>query len=233
MKEIPILYATPMVAAILEDKKTMTRRAIKLPPDFDGRAVYDNYPFGIKYSANKSDMGDTVWRLNPRWEKDDILWVRETHYAFGKWVRNGITKTNKPKWKFVDLTIKRGHIYRYATHSDNSGISLSKLRDGQERWYKRPSIFMPKAACRIFLKVADVRAEKLHDTSQQDAIAEGVHEKSPHYYRNYLSKDGATFYCAEDSFRSLWISINGQESWDANPWVWVIAFEKVAQDYYK
>lgn len=73
MKYRPILFSGPMVLAILEGRKTQTRRIIKLPADWDGDKIFDNYPFGVKYSA-----GDLVHRLYPKWEVGDRLWVRET-----------------------------------------------------------------------------------------------------------------------------------------------------------
>lgn len=93
----------------------------------------------------------------------------------------------------------------------------------------RPSIHMPKAACRLFLRITNVRVERLQDISEEDAIAEGVsrYPKSPIYgYKNYLHED---MYCltAVDSFRTLWHSINGEQSWNDNPWVWVVEFERI------
>lgn len=91
----------------------------------------------------------------------------------------------------------------------------------------RPSIHMPRWASRITLDVVDVRVERLQDISEEDAKAEGCEEITPGFYRNYLSTDGATFYSAAMSFQSLWESINGPDSWDANPWVWVVTFKKI------
>ena len=79
-----------------------------------------------------------------------------------------------------------------------------------KKW--RPSIHMPKEACRIFLKVTDVRCERLHEITEQDAVDEGV--------------DTYPVFSAYDDFRSLWAKINGQSSWDANPYVWGISFER-------
>lgn len=89
----------------------------------------------------------------------------------------------------------------------------------------KPSIFMPREACRLFLKVTDVRAERLQDITEQDAIAEGI-SLHKYGYRDYLDWD-SHHTDPKESFRSLWISINGKDSWDQNPWVWVYQFEKL------
>jgi hypothetical protein len=92
---------------------------------------------------------------------------------------------------------------------------------------------MPKAASRIWSMVEDVRVERLHDISKEDAIAEGVGrwvetrmKSQPTHYKVYTDEDPEALYTSDpiDSYRTLWISINGQESWDANPWLWVIKY---------
>lgn len=94
----------------------------------------------------------------------------------------------------------------------------------------RPSIHMPKEACRIFLKVTDVRCERLHEITEQDAIDEGIlyYGKgvgAKTQFKNYYDT-GGWFQNPIMSFESLWAKINGQASWDANPYVWVISFER-------
>jgi hypothetical protein len=95
-----------------------------------------------------------------------------------------------------------------------------------EKW--QPSIFMPKEACRLKLRIKNIRVERLQDISDEDAIAEGIEQthliKNIRFYRDYIN--GGADYPVE-SFKSLWILINGRESWDNNPLVWVIKFEEV------
>lgn len=92
----------------------------------------------------------------------------------------------------------------------------------------KPSIHMPKAAARIWLEVTDIRVERLQDISKEDAIAEGI-EPVADGYKNYMPKLSSTSqFCwptAYHSFQSLWESINGAESWDLNPWLWVVKFK--------
>lgn len=196
MKEHPILFSTAMVQAILAGRKTMTRRVIKFPKDYDVDAlVYNNYPHGLKY--NSTLMGGTVQRLEPKWAMGDVLWVRET---FGK---------------------SGERVFHKADNDDFENAGLMGLYDF--KW--KPSIFMPKEACRIRLKITNVRVERLHDITEQDGKKEGV-EKIKDGFKIYDRETDQLAYNSRASFMTLWSKINGMDGWDANPWVWVIEFEK-------
>lgn len=132
----------------------------------------------------------------------DVLWVRET---------------------FKPNNIPTGWPFHYRAANDT-------FTDPEnEKW--KPNIFMPKAACRIFLEITNIRVERLNDISEQDAIAEGIERTDfnsffNEYYKNYLPT-GYTDLLPKDSFKSLWQSINGKDSWEANQWVWVISFKRI------
>jgi hypothetical protein len=96
----------------------------------------------------------------------------------------------------------------------------------------KPSIHMPRWASRITLEVVSVRVERLQDISEEDAMSESIEsweergvDDAQDYYRDYVT--GGHVYNAKDSFRSLWQSINGPGSWEANPWVWVVEFKRI------
>ena len=128
----------------------------------------------------------------------DRLWVRETFY-------NDANAGEPPVWVYL---------------ADNPDYPL---HDGSH-W--KPSIFMPRAASRILLEVTDVRIERLQDIRQADAKAEGIFFDDNH--DGYVTDtDGANFHYSDPriSFCKLWCGINGPESWDANPFVWVITFK--------
>lgn len=137
-----------------------------------------------------------------------------------------------PEWlQFqLDAMAEKG-IFSIVDKDDNETL------DDDEIFYKRtdkpqpfkPSIHMPKEAARIWLQVEDVRVERLHDISENDAINEGIDRRlepsAPNgiHYKHYLKdKWGPS---PKHSFETLWHSINGKESWDNNPWVWVISFK--------
>lgn len=106
-----------------------------------------------------------------------------------------------------------GYIYKADGHH-SKGTTGVRLQYSPE-WVKwKPSLFMPKDACRIFLKVTDVKVERLQDITEAEAKAEGVQvaDCCHAYYHG---------------FSLLWQKINGKESWEANPWAWCISFEKI------
>jgi hypothetical protein len=200
----PILFSTPMVQAILAGRKTQTRRLVKFPDDFDGREVYKNGQFGVKYSREDG----TLYRHYPKYQPGDILYVRET-WQVVRYAPPGSSQLQ-------DL---------YVFKADTTDVGEYEIT----KW--KPSLFMPKAAARIFLKVTDVTAERLQDITLKDAIAEGIeciHESDVKVYRNYLLKEKLGSTNPVNSFSSLWNSINAKTSpWKKNDWVWVYKFEKI------
>jgi hypothetical protein len=225
MKHTGILFSTAMVMAILEGRKTQTRRVVKPQPkegEFTQRITVGADNIFEAESTNQS------WKC-PYGAAGDLLYVRETCYAWGKWVPNGFTKTGKQKWKFIDLKKVINGIYLYCDDKiDKMGISPNSLKDGKAHWYKRPGLFMPKAAVRLFLQVEKIRVERLESISHIDAVAEGVELLPNGRYKYYLSN---YFDCinAQMSYMTLWKKINGEESWNENPWVWVVEFKKVSK----
>lgn len=216
MKSRPILYKTEMVQAIYEGRKNLTRRTKKLEkvnvnPDwfrYDGTAN-----FGDQVPSNRHYFELLDLEGNPR-EKyihidcpygkiGDILWVRETFYIS----------------KYDDIKQECPYIYK-ASVFDADKLDL--------KW--KPSIYMPQKACRLFLKITDIRCERLMDISEEDAKAEGVDFQFAEMFQEDRFKDyldfNSDYRTAYSSFQSLWESINGVESFNANPWVWVIQFEK-------
>lgn len=214
MKETPILFGTPMVQAILEGRKTMTRRIVKpMRTQIKWLSVsgINKSPAIIQESNEWWSIKDIVNEGNitsikcPYGQPCDRLWVRETFQP-----------VNHPELKF-----------RYkADHLNPKSVI----------W--KPSIFMPKAAARIWLEVVQVKVERLQDISREDAEKEGVECKMitseifQTYlgYKNYLFAqydDAYYFRNPVDSFESLWSSINGEGTWEENPWVWVIEFKRL------
>jgi len=190
MKIKPILFSTPMVQAILDGRKTQTRRIVKDSMLQENENEFKEEEF-LKATIKKP--------IN----KGDILWVRETwfptRYDFKELLQSGITSLSK------------GNIIKYKADND-----YDPIKDCVGRSWK-PSIFMPKEACRIFLEVVDVRVERLQDISESDAIAEGINPTSGVVSANH----------AKNCFQSLWQMINGTQSWHDNPWVWVYEFKQV------
>lgn len=202
MKERPMLFSGPMVRAILEDRKTQTRRIvtneslISLRPDGTPGKVQKRCPYG---------------------QPGDRLWVKET---FRIWQDEDSCFEGPIGGNLCNPGVRRRMLKRteYRASSQNAeGIG----------W--RPSIFMTRWLSRITLEITGVRVERLHDISEADAIAEGI-ERVPmpsgeSCWRDYL--DGGILSRAVSSYATLWASINGRASWSSNPFVWVVEFKKL------
>jgi hypothetical protein len=202
-KEIPILFSTSMVQAIMEGRKTMTRRVVKFSLKCPTHHI----------SIVESDSPPIVsWA---KWQPGNILWVRES-------------------------------FCRNVTHDDEIIYKASQHPNIIERLSWKPSIHMPKDVCRIWLEVTNVRVERLHEITEEDARAEGVRDLEPVWPHDFslcrkcggtglhetvgpnlgmIEVDCTNCDTYKKRFNILWNKINGEESWNANPWVWIIEFK--------
>ncbi len=222
MKERPILFSAPMVRAILEGRKTKTRRVVKGVPEWCDRAGYTCFtPDGyISFRGNYEDKGPCEKFIKcPYGKVGDQFWVRET-FAITTNVDREKEWPSRPHKNF-DNDDLASVIYR----ADGEWEWVDDDGFRTEHSYWKPSIFMPRWASRIQLEITGTRVERLQDISEYDAIAEGVGEHwicsdsmpdNPHLNHNPLSR-----------FIDLWKSINGEQSWNQNPWVWVIEFKRI------
>lgn len=189
----PILFNTEMVRAILNGRKTVTRRVVK----YDVDAIL-NSPYHKEHP--EVDDKQIISKLcMPPYQPGDILYVRETWHKYKKRVGKG----------------EGCHIAEFYGYR----ASIANSEDANEPW--KPSIHMPKEAARIWLKVKDVRVERLQEISGGDLIKEGIDLFQSNYVR-----------VAFDEFKNLWNSTIKQSyldryGWDASPWVWVIEFTKI------
>ncbi|HBO8903165.1 hypothetical protein [Pseudomonas aeruginosa] len=213
MKERPILFSGPMVRAILEGRKTVTRRAVKglQIPTEDKTTPHEGlrwsalgqrhlrYGFNV-FGSTEEECAHELARCGvcPFGKPGDRLWVRETFADIG-----------------CRLTFR-------ADLEDGAHCSVT-------RW--TPSLHMPRWASRILLEITAVRVERLQDITEDQAEAEGV--ERPENITNVDVWDGAerelfnAMNQPQARFRRLWSDINGSESWDSNPWVWVVEFKRV------
>ncbi|EMH4096143.1 hypothetical protein RG660_004179 [Serratia marcescens] len=221
MKERPVIFNSEMVRAILDGRKTQTRRVMKVQPSEHFHPM--NMSLELDYSARWYTPGvvDKDGYLKPA--KNQIFGVagEDEGYAcpFGAvgerlWVRE----------TFMDLTGTgieattgkfEGFAYRADTPAGSYGDEVRK--EYGLKW--TPSLHMPRKACRILLEITAVRVERLNDISEEDARAEGVAPS-----QHIITPPEALY---RVGFLNLWQSIYGEESWSANPWVWVIEFKHV------
>lgn len=225
-KERPILFSGPMVRAIIEGRKTVTRRAIKHQPDVPvtdaiPKREYPHGPATVDWywrpkHGHLNGVPSNGWDFKcPYGQLGDRLWVRETFSRSNPSGDEGVYFYRADEWFPAAM---------------GSGRFC-----GDERW--KPSIHMPRVASRILLEITDVRVERLHDISEPQAMAEGIVGVA------FRPDDGfpiCTGYMvgpddgksplethASKAFAGLWRSINGAESWDTNPWVWVVKFKRI------
>ncbi|QNO00940.1 RNA-binding protein [Serratia phage vB_SspM_BZS1] len=212
MKERPVIFNGEMVRAILDGRKTQTRRVMKDQPEVIPPEDECGVPgYWIPCHAAKTMVRNEMMTIAcPSGQVGDRLWVRETFAAFdADWKHPGKPHDLKDgPWPNV--------VYP---------ASVAKIPDGT----CRPSIHMPRWASRITLEITAVRVERLNDISEEDAKSEGVKPAGdllPDYPDTFLTPKG-DFATAKVAFQRLWQSIYGEESWSANPWVWVIEFRRV------
>jgi hypothetical protein len=219
MRERPILFNGAMVRAILAGQKTQTRRAVKLP---------HNNPLGQWEASTSGGHGARdrkgnlvpehacIWHTRtgeafscPLGEPGDRLWVRET-------------------WSDEDLSSSEAY---YRADALTTGLMADEI--AAIRW--KPSIHMPRWACRLVLEITAVRVERLMDISRADSLAEGIHAY-PHLWRDceYPLPDVAyepypgskhRYSSPVAAFGALWIDTGGDG--DSNPWMWVIEFKRI------
>lgn len=194
MKERPILFSGAMVRAILDGRKTQTRRIVKPQPDIvHGDIVARHTPDDMRLGRLGAVM------QCPYGQPGDRLWVRET-------------------WAQPAASDPGPTIYR-ADYPACVPAGFENIPPEEAITWK-PSIHMPRAACRLVLEVTGVHVERLQFITEADAAAEGAEPilvppdggSCPHY----------------EGFRELWGRINGAAAWEQNPWVWVVEFRRAA-----
>nr|DAJ18890.1 MAG TPA: hypothetical protein [Siphoviridae sp. ctQHO9] len=244
----PILFNTEMVRAILDGRKTCTRRVIKPQPQSGlcytyggshksciGKWTYPNRGahklWGEEYKLPENIKDEELSkRWNPPYHTDDILYVRETWERFECWNCEGDERGNCPNEPQKSVLDKTCGCYMYRATNEISGDA---------RWH--PSIHMPKGAARIWLKVTNVRVERLQEMKPVDVIKEGAYPDCWDCLNTYGESGSQCCYGTEEQcsqcdevmmeWEKLWnFTIKKSDldrySWDANPWVWVIEFER-------
>lgn len=248
MREIPILFSMPMVRAIQDERKSMTRRIVKPQPDKEISQM----------------VGWQSWLKCPYGQPGDRLWVRETTWISEckKYIAQGLERGHSSALDIVALETGKRYIWQHdiSDYAPTDGMMIlwswqgRYLRSGRQteefdvefadvdttakivpfsdniilKKYnaqfrkKLPSIFMPKAAARIWLEITNVRVERLQEITEEDARAEG-------FVDSWDITNNRLFCTARENFEGLWNTLNLKRGygWEANPWVWVIEFKKV------
>jgi hypothetical protein len=221
--EYPMIFSTPMVHAVREGKKTMTRRIIKTP-DHVAKITLENKNMIQILFFWTNDPGYSfqfAGKRNQKYHISDRLWVRETWYYETAWEDSTAGEPDLPSGRYK---------HRYIFKADSLDYPVN-VGPGGHGW--RPSMFMPREAARIFLEITDVRIERLQDITLSDARAEG--------FNCLLCKDKASDcpnivdfcfgdYVAEGCFSGYWEKLNSGRGfgWHKNPWVYAISFKDIS-----
>lgn len=254
--ERPIIFGAPSIRAILDGRKSQTRRVLSTRNTRrDGYPWSKRYPWGAHDWANAfvddgpSPAGnpgpylkapypaqETRHRIYPIYWPGDRFWVRETwwiaeRYSYGT-TPGGVELSPPP------LAYRAGSPVHYAADGDPPNVANRTYGpDGLQNgafaapdpyaiWMKISPIHMPRWASRITLEVTDVRIERLHDISEDDAIAEGIEPFGDGVAFVQLD-DAQTYGTLRTCFQTLWDDIHGPDAWEANPWVAAITFKRL------
>ncbi|EHG9340718.1 hypothetical protein J6F59_003356 [Salmonella enterica] len=246
MKERGMIFNAEMVRAIIDGRKTQTRRIMKVQPE-PSKSRPGDFWFSSKKLESMVHVSDLAPGNSPIADchlffqehccpfgaVGDRIWVRETwgvvSHELDEDGRIQQWNPDRPATAIHEMPFGNCYYSGHAIYAADGEFTWGDddgYEDGRSCW--KPSIHMPRAACRILLEITSVRVERLNAISEEDARAEGI-------------IDGGCLNCGEpepcgcanpepdatDAFAYLWQSIYGQENWNANPWVWVIEFKRV------
>jgi len=215
MREKPIIFSTPMVKAILEEIKTMTRQVI-VPQPSKNSLYFEEIATG-KRKVTELTAEDILYislgeidkknKIRPKYFVSDKLWVRETFCKLHK-----------------DHVIEGKYVYKANVGSDGERVRQEYIKRGYPYQWKSPR-FMPREAARIFLEVKTVRVERLQNISVKDAADEG-------FFSGLLTGEESCRTTGRGEFAEYWDTLNAKRgySWESNPWVWVYEFIRVSHD---
>ena len=244
-----IAFMPALALAIREGRKTVTRRVVDM----------HRHGWPLRRDASVEEHATdllAVADLCPYGVPGDTLYIREPRWAWGRWVRNGKTKTGRKKWRFTQDGVPWVGP-RSAMTTFEKPTEFLVGRDGQDGWVYRHARFMPRAEARTIVTIEDIRVERLSAITEDEALAEGAdvfagqdwwqcfcesnHDSfsmSVEPDESYRLEHGITHVkhepgiksSARDAFLGLWNRINGDRSGcsvNDNPYVWVIRFRKV------
>lgn len=242
MKERTISFSPAMVRANAAGLKSQTRRTLKDQSHYEDwtcatRTLDSEY---LRSQLPGADENSWVLQAHPgplvdgKWQPvgcpygtpGDLLLVKEAAWMWCERRPNGITPTGRAKWHYVPL--ESAPIHYTAEHPQKPTINVVSPDTGNQwGWRLKIGRFLPRYACRTTLKIVSVRLEHLQEIGFHDAVYEGLKmDPSGRYtiegFSNYKGSNDPV-----DVYQVLWESINGEGSWDENPWVWVINYKIV------
>jgi len=219
------LFTPDNIRATAEKRKTQTRR-------LDGLKEINQEPdkwmsTGVKYDSGKIEFysiqqSDTLdfALIKPRYKIGEKAYIKEAHYRYGTWVKNGFSKSGRQKWTFEAMSATPVKYYDDPPEYEGKSLVLPNTKRETIGWYLRSPLFLPANLARYFIKITGLLPQRLQDITEGDIIAEGI--------ETGLTKIG--YYYA---FGQLWNSINKTYPYESNPWVWAYKYELVNRQQYK
>jgi len=204
-----------------------TRRIIKPQPD----SIYHSpihLPGTNGWAWHKPNQGTIPFIRDCPFSVDEEVYIKEPHYRYGRWVRNGLTKTGKQAWTFkptTDEVLFADDVPR-KLHPNCSRQHLANLNISD--WYKRSSLFLPADLARTVVEITDIQAQRVQDISPHELSTTNL-EREGLRYRNRFGKDFSTKlerYVLLQEFKTLWDRIHGEGAWERNDWVWAYSFKR-------
>ncbi len=252
MNQHYITYSGPMARAKVAGIKTMTRKPLVCALDIASIGTTEQWARGL---AGNSCFGRTITEADiqrkadelrgrlhplirsngsmvalqcPYGQPGDALMGREPYWAWGRWEATFNAQKGRDAWRFVDMTRECGLSYLYDADAPPPSLLQRPWRNASSSpaWWKRPANYMPRHAARILDVIVSVRVERLHDISDEDVLAEGLPPCLDCDDRILLHRAGGTHGNPVD-YCEFWESTYGAGSWDANPFVWVIATRRL------
>lgn len=219
MKELPMIFNAEMVRAILNGHKTQTRRPVKFP--------FRDVNLGCELSGNElaGELSASNYWNSRVGQPGDRIWVRETWQAIHEELNDDgyVDETT-----YAPAIPKEEDNYWHPVYAADNWCE-----DREQRGFPwRPAIHQPRWASRIFLEITSVRVERLNSICDHDVLQEGLYQLPAsgrfclHPGMQYF---GLASYSAQEAYSWLWQSIYGADSWQANPWVWVIEFKRIEE----
>ncbi|HAG3179117.1 TPA: hypothetical protein G8Z49_004587 [Salmonella enterica] len=224
MKERGMIFNGEMVRAILDGRKTQTRRIVNPQPELTKGSGFSWKGCLYGSGSNDRETNRNFAHIKcPFGKPGDRIWVRETYHGpLFDYEHMESYLEDSSKFEKPDFCIYRA-----------DGNPAPEFYDADDNLHCgwRPSIHMPRWASRILLEITNVRVERLNSISEQDALREGIDrerlEESQDNYDCIADHNMTGRPTATGAFKYLWESIYGEENWQANPWVWVIEFKRV------
>lgn len=228
MRELPILFTAPMMLANLAGRKTVTRRTRNLER-FTERGEFvamERDKKGVWFAVFRDSIPDDpspIYVRSPYGGPGDRLWAKET------WRPQISHSCHEDACDCADVTVTYAADGKKRDFADLSIPDEWSMPKAAQTGNVSP-LLMPRWASRFTVEVSGVRVERLQAITAMDAIAEGIERTPNGLWRGYQPDRGPqhkSYMGPTGSFESLWTSINGDESWAANPWVWVVEYRRL------